>query len=96
MRKLKGIVTSDKMQKTVGVRVDRLKKHPKYGKYFRTTQKFKAHDEKGEYKIGDLVIIQETRPLSKDKRWRAVSLVKRGIVETDEKEESSDANPMRI
>ncbi|KKU06300.1 MAG: 30S ribosomal protein S17 [Parcubacteria group bacterium GW2011_GWA2_45_30] len=77
MRKLKGIVTSDKMQKTLVVRVDRLKKHPKYGKYFRMTQKFKAHDEKGEYRAGDVVIIQETRPLSKDKRWKVTELVKR-------------------
>lgn len=77
MRKLKGIVTSNKMQKTVVVRVDRLKKHPKYGKYFRRTQKIKAHDEKGEYKTGDQVIIQETIPLSKDKRWRVVEAVKR-------------------
>lgn len=84
MRKLKGIIISNKMQKTVVVRVDRLKKHPKYGKYFRVTQNFKTHDEKGEYKTGDQVVIQETRPLSKDKRWQVIKLVKRGSADTDE------------
>lgn len=77
MRKLKGTIVSNKMVKTVVVRVDRLKKHPKYQKYYRLSQKFKAHDEKGEYGIGDQVIIQETRPLSKEKRWKVVELVKR-------------------
>lgn len=77
MRKLKGVVVSDKMQKTVLVRVDRLKKHPKYLKYYRVSKKFKAHDEKNEYKAGDVVMIEETRPLSKDKRWRVVKLLNR-------------------
>ena len=77
MRKLKGVVVSNKMQHTVVVRVDRLKKHPKYQKYYRVSRKFKAHDEKDEYKIGDEVKIIETRPLSKDKRWRVMELVKR-------------------
>lgn len=63
---------SDKMQKTVVVAVTRRKKHPKYKKYFNVTKRFKAHDEKGEYHIGDKVIIEETRPLSKDKRWVVV------------------------
>lgn len=69
MRKLKGTIVSDKMQKTRVVEVTRLMKHPKYQKYFKTTQRFKAHDEKNESKTGDKVLIQETRPLSKDKRW---------------------------
>ncbi len=69
MRRLKGIVVSDKMQKTRVVAVTRLKKHPRYHKYYKVTKKFKAHDEKNEYKVGDKVIIQETRPLSKEKRW---------------------------
>ena len=81
MKKLKGTIISDKMQKTVVVRVDLLKKHPKYQKYFRRSKKFKAHDEKGEYKAGDLVIIQETKPTSKDKRWRVVELIKRQAVD---------------
>lgn len=65
------------MKKTVVVKIDRLKKHPKYLKYYRISSKFKAHDEKGEYKTGDSVIIEETRPLSKEKRWRVAELVKR-------------------
>ena len=73
------------------VRVDRLKKHPKYQKYFRTSKKFKVHDEKGEYKTGDVVIIEETGPTSKDKRWRVAELVKRAeneaIEETAENQE---------
>jgi small subunit ribosomal protein S17 len=69
MRKLKGIVVSDKMQKTRVVKVERLKKHPLYKKYYKVSKKFKAHDENNEYKVGDKVIIQETRPLSKEKRW---------------------------
>lgn len=86
MRKLTGTIISDKMQKTVVVRVDRLKKHPKYMKYYRTSQKFKAHDEKGEYHSGDVVFIEETRPISKDKRWKVAGLIKRPEAETEDKE----------
>jgi small subunit ribosomal protein S17 len=68
-RKITGIVVSDKMQKTRVVAVSRMKKHPKYLKYYNVTTKFKAHDEKNEYKTGDKVVIEEARPLSKDKRW---------------------------
>ncbi len=71
-RRLKGLVVSDKMKKTVVVKVDRLKLHPKYLKYYKVSQKFKAHDEKGEYHTGDQVIIEATRPLSKEKRWLVV------------------------
>jgi len=73
IRTLKGIVVSDKMQKTVVVSVTRLKKHPKYGKYYKVTNRFKVHDEKREYHAGDKVIIQETRPMSKDKRFLVIS-----------------------
>ncbi len=59
------------------VRVDRLKLHPKYEKYYRVSQKFKAHDEKNEFRQGDTVMIQETRPRSRDKRWQIVQLVRR-------------------
>mgnify|MGYP001580170452 FL=1 len=72
-RQLKGVVVSDKMAKTVAVSVVRLKKHPKYKKYFKVTKKFKAHDENNEYHVGDRVLIEETRPLSKDKRWKVIS-----------------------
>jgi small subunit ribosomal protein S17 len=73
IRILKGIVVSDKMQKTVVVAVNRLTKHPKYKKYYKITKKYKAHDEKGEYHTGDKVMIQETRPMSKDKRWSVLN-----------------------
>lgn len=72
-RTLQGTIISDKMDKTRVVAVSRLKKHPRYKKYYRITQKFKAHDEKNEYKTGDKVVIEETRPLSKEKRWRIIS-----------------------
>lgn len=70
---MKGEVVSDKMTKTVVVAVTRLKKHPKYKKYYKITKRYKAHDEKNEFHTGDKVIIQETRPLSKDKRWIVVN-----------------------
>ena len=69
MRRLKGTIVSDKMAKTVVVSVVRLKKHPKYKKYFKVTKKFKVHDENNEYHTGDRVIIEETRPISREKRW---------------------------
>ncbi len=72
-RTLKGMVVSDRMQKTVVVAVSRLIKHPKYKKYYKVTKRYKAHDEKDEYHTGDKVVIQETRPLSCDKRWRVLS-----------------------
>ena len=71
-RKLKGIVVSDKMQKTVVVRVERIKAHPKYKKRYKISKNYKAHDEKQIYKIGDRVIIEECRPLSKHKTWRVI------------------------
>ncbi len=71
-----GIVASDKMEKTVVVRVDRLVKHPKYRRYVRRTSKFMAHDEQGAT-IGDKVRIVETRPLSSRKRWRVVEIVQK-------------------
>ena len=72
-RKLQGIVVSNKMKKTVVVAVSNYKLHSKYKKFITSTKRFKAHDEKNEYQIGDKVVIQETRPLSKEKRWLVVS-----------------------
>ncbi|MCX7779984.1 MAG: 30S ribosomal protein S17 [Negativicutes bacterium] len=72
-----GKVVSDKMQKTVVVAVERLVQHPMYGKPVKHTVKFKAHDENNESHIGDTVKIMETRPLSKDKRWRVVEILER-------------------
>ena len=60
------------MDKTVVVKVERIKEHPKYRKRFKVHKKYKAHDEKNEYKVGDKVIIEECRPLSREKRWRVV------------------------
>jgi len=76
-RKLVGIVTSDKMNKTRVVLVERRVSHGKYGKYLTKRTKFKAHDEKNEYKTGDKVQIVESRPLSRDKRWRVEKLIER-------------------
>jgi len=70
-----GLVVSDKMEKTITVQVTRLEKHKKYKKYLRRHTKFYAHDEKREAKVGDTVEIQETRPLSKMKRWRFVKVL---------------------
>ncbi len=72
-----GVVISDKMQKTVIVRTTRLSKHKKYGKMIKRFNKFKAHDEKGVAKLQDTVRIVETRPLSKDKRFRVVEVIKK-------------------
>lgn len=76
-KKFVGIVTSDKMQKTVIVSVTRLAKHPKYGKVIKKCNKYKVHDEKGIAKMGDTVRIEETRPLSKDKRFRLVEVAQK-------------------
>lgn len=71
-RTLRGVVVSDKMTKTVVVAVARLRKHPKYKKFYPVTKRYKAHDENGDYHSGDKVIIRESRPLSKEKRWVVV------------------------
>ena len=72
-----GLVVSDKMQKTVVVRIDRRVPHPVYGKMVTKSTRLKAHDEENQAKEGDTVRIMETRPLSKDKRWRVVEIVER-------------------
>lgn len=78
LRKVRvGIVTSNKMAKTIIVAVERKVKHPIYGKFINKTTKFHAHDEKNECSIGDMVRIMETRPLSKTKRWRLVEVVEK-------------------
>jgi len=73
-----GTVVSDKMDKTVVVMVETLVKHPLYEKYIRRRKKYMAHDEKNECKIGDKVLIEETRPLSRRKRWRVRQILERG------------------
>lgn len=72
-----GIVTSNKMNKSIVVSVERKVMHPKYGKFVKRTSKFMAHDEKDESNIGDTVRIMETRPLSKSKCWRLVDIIER-------------------
>ena len=74
-RKLEGVVSSDKMVKTVVVSVTEIKTNPKYLKQYKVIRKFKAHDEKREYHLGDKVVIGETRPLSKTKRWTVISKI---------------------
>lgn len=75
-----GRVVSDKMQKTIVVAVETTKQHPLYGKRIRHTTKFKAHDEHNEARMGDTVRIMETRPLSKDKRWRLTEIIERAEI----------------
>jgi len=72
-----GIVVSDKMDKTIVVRVEKMKKHPLYKKYIKRAKKYKAHDEKNEAKIGDMVLIGETRPLSKTKYFELVKIIEK-------------------
>jgi small subunit ribosomal protein S17 len=76
-RRLIGRVASDKMQKTVVVEVVRFKRDPVYKKYVRVRKRYKAHDEKNEFKTGDRVEIEEHRPLSREKRWKVVKLIER-------------------
>lgn len=71
--RLTGIVVADKMDKTVVVLVERLKTHPKYKKRYRSHEKYKAHDANNEYKTGDTVVVEETNPRSREKRWTVVS-----------------------
>jgi small subunit ribosomal protein S17 len=72
-----GVVSSNKMTKTITVAVERKVKHPIYGKFVKKTTRFHAHDEKNECTIGDVVKIMETRPLSKTKRWRLVEVIEK-------------------
>jgi small subunit ribosomal protein S17 len=74
-RKFKGIVVSDKMDKTVVVEVERIKEHPKYKRRYKVHKRFMAHDEDNKYRIGDKVIIEESRPLSRHKRWRVIEKI---------------------
>ena len=72
---LQGIVVSDKMQKTIVVEVETIKEHPKYKRRYKSHTKFKAHDEKQEYHVGDKVVIEETKPISKDKNWTVIKKI---------------------
>lgn len=79
-RTLIGKVVSDKMDKTIVVLVETYKRHPLYGKRVKYSKKYKAHDEKNEAKVGDTVLIMETRPLSRDKHFRLVKIVEKAVI----------------
>ena len=74
-KQLQGIVVSDKMKKTVVVNVERIKEHPKYKRRYKIHKKYKAHDKNQEYHIGDKVLIEETRPISRDKNWKVIKKI---------------------
>lgn len=76
-RRAQGVVKSDKMDRTISVAVERLVRHPRYGKFVRRSSTFKAHDSHNEARPGDVVEIEESRPLSKTKSWRLVRIVRR-------------------
>jgi small subunit ribosomal protein S17 len=76
-KKMTGVVIKDKMDKTVVIEVEKFLKHPKYHKYLKTKKRYKAHDEKSECNIGDRVLIVESRPLSKEKRWVVKEVIKK-------------------
>lgn len=78
-RQLKGVVVSDKMAKTVVVKVARVKEHPKYRKQYHTSKNYKAHDENNGYHVGDHVLIEETKPFSRDTHWKVVGLVETSV-----------------
>ncbi len=71
--KMQGVIVSDKMEKTVVVQVERVKEHPRYKKRIKVHKKYKAHDENNSYKEGDKVVIEDCRPISKDKKWRVIA-----------------------
>lgn len=75
-RRFQGVVVGDKMAKTIVVNVERTKMHPVYKKRYQVSRKYKVHDEKNQYKVGDVVEFVECRPLSRDKRWRVTKKVK--------------------
>ncbi len=74
-KQLTGTIISDKMQKTVVVKTERVKEHAKYKRRFRVNKNYKAHVESGEYKIGEKVVIEECQPLSKDKKWKVIKKI---------------------
>jgi len=85
-KQFEGVVVSDKMDKTVVVKVERIKIHPKFKKQYKTHKKYKAHDEHNQCKVGDVVLIEETRPLSKEKRWRVIKIIRKSVELENEKE----------
>ncbi|MEK7659782.1 MAG: 30S ribosomal protein S17 [Patescibacteria group bacterium] len=88
-QRLVGNVVSNKMDKTVVVEVTRLTQHPKYRKYIKRSKKYKAHDAENAYNIGDRVVIESIRPMSKDKKWMVVERVASATVEAIDEEDAS-------
>ena len=88
----KGVVTSNRMHKTVVVSVERIVMHPRYKKYLKRRTKVKAHDEKNECQVGDRVLIVECRPMSREKRWRVSRILERAVA-TEEGAAASSAQP---
>ncbi len=78
-KRMVGVIVSDKMAKTVTVLVEGLRKHPAYGKYVTRSKRYKAHDEENACRVGDKVLIEETRPLSRDKRWKVREILERAV-----------------
>jgi len=78
-KRMIGVIVSDKMNKTVTVLVEGLRKHPTYGKYVSRSEKYKAHDEENTCRVGDKVLIEETRPISRDKRWKVKEILERAV-----------------
>jgi small subunit ribosomal protein S17 len=92
-RTMSGVVVSDKMQKTVVVRVEKVRTHRLYGKQVRLSERYKAHDEHNQCRVGDEVVIAESRPLSKDKRWNVVQIVRQGNPVAIEAKKATDEVP---
>jgi small subunit ribosomal protein S17 len=90
-RLMTGVVVSDKSSKTIVVRVDHSRRHPLYSKAYKVSNKFAAHDEKGEARIGDSVQIVESRPISKTKSWRLVKVLQRSVGAEEEIREEETA-----
>ena len=91
-----GVVVSSKMDKTAVIEVERTYRHSFYGKVVRASKKFKAHDEKNECVVGDLVEIMETRPISRDKRWRIVRILGKGKLRTHELPKKKEAKAVPV
>jgi len=89
-KKMTGIVVKDKMDKTVVIEVEKFSKHPQYKKYIKTKKRYKAHDEENRCKAGDQVLITETRPLSKEKRWVVKEILKKESLFVQEEGREND------
>lgn len=89
----RGVVVSNRMQKTVVVSVERIVLHPKYKKYLKRRTRVKAHDERNECRVGDQVVIVESRPLSRDKRWRVSKILERGVAAEQEESVAPEISP---